>query len=91
MEISKHDLIKLVTSFCAAKKTIKQKDSLVTGRKYLEMMLPMTRDQFPKYISSSYNSITRNQTIPSKNGHFSKEKTDFFIHMKKCSTSTREN
>ena len=44
MEISKHDLIKLVTSFCAAKKTIKQKDSLVTGRKYLEMMLPMTRD-----------------------------------------------
>ena len=40
-EINKWDLIKL-NSFCTAKETtIKMKDHLQTGRKYLQMMLPI--------------------------------------------------
>ena len=36
---NKRDLIKH-KSFCTAKETIKRKDSLCTGRKYLQMMRP---------------------------------------------------
>jgi len=38
-KINKWDLIKL-KSFCTAKETIKQKDNLQNGRKYLEIMKP---------------------------------------------------
>ena len=58
-----------------------QKDNLLTGRKYLQMIQP-TKVSFSKYTNSSYNSKTRKQTVHSKqpakdlNRHFSKEDTE---------------
>ena len=52
-KVNKWDPIKL-KSFCTAKETIKQKDNLWTGRKYLQMMR-LTMVLFPKHTNSLYS------------------------------------
>ena len=98
---SKCDLIKLVTSFCAAKKTIKRQPS------NWEKIFANDATNDKGLISKVYKQLIQlnnKKSIPSKkNGqkikkkkkwaedlsrHFSNEKAQiFFIHVKKCSTS----
>ena len=67
VKINKRDLIKLVC-FCTAEESIiKTKRQPADWEKVSANDVTNTA-KFPKYINSSYNSITKKQTIQLKNG-----------------------
>ena len=76
------------------KPSTKWKDNLLNGRKYLQMIW-LISSLYPKYINSSYNSISKKTTnnpiknwVEDLNRHFSKEDIQTAKrHMKRCSIS----
>ena len=65
--VNKNKMKQNKTSAQQRKPSTKQKDNLLTGRKYVQMM-QWTRSYYPKCANSSYNSISKKQTTQLKNG-----------------------
>ena len=93
IKIKKKDLIKL-KSLCTAKETISQVKRQPS--EWEKIIANETDKGFPKYTSSSYNSIPEKQNNPIKkwekdlNRHLSKEDIQMTNkHMKRCSTSLK--
>ena len=73
--MNKWDLIQL-KSLCTSEETInKTRRQPMEGRKYLQMM-QLTRDEFPNYVNSSYNPISKKpnqKQAKDLSRHFSKK------------------